>query len=248
MIFNTHYPYIGGSGKITFAYTGSYTEIDDGGGNWRVKFLTSGTLLPSNDVEVDCFLVGGGGGTRAPSYPNNPRASGAGGGYTLTSKKVKLKANTPYEIVVGAGGNGNNSGEETSAFGFVAAGGLPGKRANASVKGGNGGSGGAGFYTANGIAGSDGGDGTMGGSTSTSDRSIGQGTTTREFGEADGALYSGGGGSGRQNSDRSYNLGTGGAGGGGSAGDGEDNTGGGAGAAKTDTTGGSGIVIIRKAR
>ena len=69
MIFNTHYTYIGGGGggKPSFTYTGQYTEVDDGGGNWRIKFLTSGTLKLKNKITVDVFLVGGGGGGRSAS-------------------------------------------------------------------------------------------------------------------------------------------------------------------------------------
>ena len=41
-------------------YTGRCQVIDDLEGNWRVKFLTSGDLTLSNDVNVDVFLVGAG--------------------------------------------------------------------------------------------------------------------------------------------------------------------------------------------
>ena len=63
MIFNTHYPYIGGGGGggvPQFEYTGTYEYIDDGGGNWRIKFLTSGTFTPLKAMTIDAFLVGGG--------------------------------------------------------------------------------------------------------------------------------------------------------------------------------------------
>ena len=47
----------------TYAYTGSHTLLDDGDGNWRIKFLTSGTLtFLKNPGSMDLFLVGGGGG------------------------------------------------------------------------------------------------------------------------------------------------------------------------------------------
>jgi len=39
---------IGGvsSNKLpSFTFTGTYTLVDDGDGNWRIKFLTSGTLV-----------------------------------------------------------------------------------------------------------------------------------------------------------------------------------------------------------
>ena len=45
-----------------FTYTGEYLLIDDNDGNWRLKFLTSGTFIPLTDIMIDVFLVGGGGG------------------------------------------------------------------------------------------------------------------------------------------------------------------------------------------
>ena len=130
---------------------GTYQVLDDGGGNWRIKFLSSGTFTPLKNMVIDAFLVGAGGGAGS-SY------CGAGGaGYTTTVRSVVLTANTAYSIVVGAAGtNGNPSsaGGETTAF-------------------------------------TDGGDGTSSATTG----GKGQGTTTREFGEADGTLYASGGGS-----------------------------------------------------
>ena len=64
MFFNTHYPYIGGGGGGVpqFEYTGQYSFIDDGGGNWRIKFLSSGVCKPMRAMTSDAFLGGGGGG------------------------------------------------------------------------------------------------------------------------------------------------------------------------------------------
>ena len=48
-----------------FTYTGSCEVIDDSneasGTQWRIKFLTSGTLVFAKKQTVDLFLVGGGG-------------------------------------------------------------------------------------------------------------------------------------------------------------------------------------------
>ena len=56
----------------TFTYTGNYEVVDDDDnvisdvdsyeGNWKIRFLTSGTFESTSDVLVDVFLVGGGGG------------------------------------------------------------------------------------------------------------------------------------------------------------------------------------------
>lgn len=179
---------------------GTYQVLDDGGGNWRIKFLSSGTFTPLKNMVIDAFLLGGGGGR---SYV----LCGAGGaGYTTTVRSVVLAANTAYPIVVGAAGknitDGNLNGTDggtTSAFAASALGGKGSKRGYNTSKqpGADGGSGGGGlnvsgvhanYSTAAG--GTDGGDGT----TATTAGGKGQGTTTREFGEADGDLYASGGG------------------------------------------------------
>ena len=121
MIFNTHYPYIGGGGGggvPQFEYTGQYSFIDDGGGNWRIKFLSSGVFTPLKDMLVDEFLVGGGAG-------GSNSFGGGGGGYTKTVKKTKLNSGTKYNIEIGAGGGVNGTGGTTSAFGNTVSGGSP---------------------------------------------------------------------------------------------------------------------------
>lgn len=253
-----------------FTYTGECAIVDDRYnpisstlGNWKLFFLTSGVLtfteLNGAEAGIDVFLVGGGGsgangceesdGTYRLTY-------GGGGGYTNTVRGVRISTNTDYAITVGAGGasasaisqSGYNGGS-TSAFGATANGGEGAVGFTGSSSTGHGGNGGSGGGGSGGSGGSDGGNG------SGSSVGTGQGDTTREFGEAGGNLYSGGGG-GAVN-------GAGGAGGGGagcptaSGSNGVDGTantggGGGAGSRKTSSThsgaGGSGIVIIRNKR
>lgn len=173
---------------------GTYQVLDDGGGNWRIKFLSSGTFTPLKNMVVDAFLVGAGG---ARGYNN---CGSGGAGYTTTVRSVVLTANTPYSIVVGAAGtngtvshpNGTDGGT-TSAFTASAAGGkgTPNGSNTSRKPGGNGGSGGGGYRSyQDADGGTDGGDGT----TNDTAGGKGQGTTTREFGEADGDLYASGGG------------------------------------------------------
>lgn len=222
MIFNMTDPII--NRLPEFTYTGTSTLIDDGKGNWRIKFLTSGVFTPVKDMLVDVFLVGGGAGGRYSVMPNE--APGGGSGYTTTASSIQLTAGTAYDIVVGAGGEKAAAGGKSSALGSEAAGGKAGSGSANSAKGGNGGSGGGGKNGGEGgVDGADGG-GTNGGT--------GQGTTTREFGESTGALYATGGGSSKSTTvgqSGDANTGDGGSGyqGGSAAG-----------------TGGSGIVIIRK--
>lgn len=242
MIFNLTTPAVSKLPKFT--YTGTYELINDGGKNWRIKFLTSGIFTPSKNMSVDIFLVGGGGGGRNITGSGG----GGGGGYTSTIAQVTLIAGTAYTVAIGAGGGNIADGGNTSFDSYSAAGGKSPGAASGGV-GGAGGSGGGGYITRSpytGYAGgSDGSDGVSGGG---SVPGTGQGTTTREFGEATGDLYAGGGGG---NSGYSGTAGAGGAGGGGAGGQsGTVNTGGGAGGGSGDytITGGSGIVIIRNAR
>jgi hypothetical protein len=263
-----------------FTYTGDYEIVNDNdqvitasADNWKIRFLSSGLLtftkLNGANKGIDVFLVGGGGGG---GYKGN-FASGGGGGYTTTEKGVSVAANTPYQITVGDGGapvtQGDTSapGGTSEAFGYSANGGYPGYGSNyvSSGKGGNGGSGGgAGLmggedhYSGDGHGGEDGSDGgsiNHGGTIAKG--GTGQGTTTREFGEATGKLYAGGGGGGASMGYIAYPPGVGGAGGGGDGGrsskkgtPGTPNTGGGGGGAGygVGVSGGSGIVIIRNKR
>lgn len=239
-------------GLPTFEYTGSYTTADDGNNNWRIKFLTSGTLtfskLQGAGSGIDIFCVGGGGGGDA---------SGGCGGRTTTVKAKTVTAGTSYTVTVGAGGAAGASGG-TSSFGSLAS------AAGGGGPGGTGGSGGggSGLYISSsnkrngGNGGSDGANGVTGYGTSGFTNGTGQGTTTREFGESSGTLYAGGGGGA---GDYDCTSGSGGAGGGGAGGDlwdaapragsaGTTNLGGGGGGGSSGGKGGSGIVIIRNKR
>ena len=177
MIFNLTQPVLDSAPKFT--YTGTYEYIDDGGGNWRIKFLTSGVLTWPKDMLVDVFLVGAGGGGKSDSV-----SGGGGSGYTKTVKSVAIAKNAKYTIEIGVSGESINGGN-TSAFGVTAEGGKKG--GSTFGNGGNGGSGGGGFNAAGGI------DGANGSTNSLYRGGTGQGTTTREFGESTGDLYASGG-------------------------------------------------------
>lgn len=246
-----------------FTYTGDFKIVNDSDepitvspDNWKIRFLTSGTLTFTNlngaEGGIDVFLVGGGGGTKW-SVGGKIHSGGAGGGYTQTGKAITVTTNTPYTIDIGAGGIGAADGGTTSAFGLSAGG---GGHPAADSDGAAGGSGGGGYVHANasgtsasgaGNGGSDGSDGITAGSGGGGDGGKGQGTTTREFGEENGKLYAGGG-AGASNKGGVSPVG--GAGGGGDMGsDGATNTGGGAGNALNGThNGGSGIAVIRNTR
>ena len=182
----------------TYTFTGQHLFIDDGNGDWRIKLLSSGVLeWMSPDALLDIFMVGG----EASGTPNG----GGGGGYTKTQKKYEIKKVQRIQVQVGAGGasgnssSGNNGG--TSSFDTLSVG---GGTTSSGHYAGNGGSGGGGsVFNKTSDAGNGGTDGASGGGTysvgsanqyHTYAGGSGQGTTTREFGDAGAELYSGGGG------------------------------------------------------
>lgn len=218
-----------------FNYTGEYQILSDGDDNWRIKFLTSGTFTPLDNMAVDVFLCGGGGGG-LKNYSKSGSFSylGGGGGYTKTVKSIVLTNNIEYQIIIGDGGIGANinrndpitnypqPGGSSSAFNISVNGG--GGASGSAISCGSGGSGGG--WTSGGTDGSDG----VVPSGAYPSAGKGQGSTTREFGESTGTLYSTGG-SNRQNKNKDPNTGDG-----------------GDGSSFGGFSGGSGIVIIRNAR
>lgn len=267
----------GGMGKLKFTYTGDYTEREDG----VVELRSSGILVFLNKAVIDLFLVGGGGGGSKgnTSYSEGYGGSGGGGGYTATYRGVSVSQNQQFDVTIGQGGaagtkyseNAGNGGNTSVGSDYTVSGGSGATWiSNVTTysrygyhKGGNGGSGGA---TGLGNSANGGSDGSNGGCSSGNYQvGIGQGTTTREFGEKTGKLYAGGGGGGYV--DIWSPTGLGGEGGGGNAGwynpsignmvpatAGTPNTGGGGGGSanrRTDSlsstaaAGGSGIVCFR---
>jgi hypothetical protein len=253
----------GTANRLDFTYTGTYSSQREDG---VVEFLDSGVLTFNNSCIIDVFMVGGGGAGNNSTVNSGTRNGGGGaGGITRTYRGLLVKKGTSYPIVIGAGGavattqyGLGGSGGDTSAFEQTAPGGT---KSDDYAKGGNGGSGGGSGSTASSNSGATGGsDGSNG---SGSAGGTGQGTTTREFAEATGKLYAGGGGGGINGT--SPNLGGEGGGGNGAYNSvagainpvaGEAHTGGGGGggtgisngsnnSAWKGAAGGSGIVCIR---
>ena len=152
MIFNLTSPVIRSKDRVPvlgedFTYSGSCTVIDDSndaeGVQWRIKFLTSGSLVIANDWLVDLFLVGGGrsGNAGARGIANditggNGGAGGAGG-QCKTIPALPLKKGITYTIVIG-GSNGDTSALEQSTSGGGASGGSGGTTAATGGSGSNG--------------------------------------------------------------------------------------------------------------
>lgn len=227
-----------------YNYTGSSQLFDDGNSQFRIKFLDSCTFTIVTSSVYDAFLVGGG--ASGKTWSTTTGSGGGGGGRTTTISDISLSNSTSYSIVVGAGGGQSGglglAGGATSAFSNTANGGSSGTGNGGA--GGDGGSGGGGHN--GGLGGSNGSDG----ETKNLAGGIGQHTTTREFGDSTGDMYSYGG---NAYNNRTAN-GTGGLGATGSAAAtaGAANSGSGGGGCYNNTgsyatpgDGGSGIVVVR---
>ena len=265
MIVNAGYRGKIGAAAPKFTYTGQYNIRKDG----VVELLTSGTIVFLEPKVIDVFMVGGGGSGYVAGNLGSNGYGGGGGGYTRTVRRVAIVQNTPIEVTIGAGGEKPNRPGGSSGFNTLT---VNGGSYQPGGNGGPGGSGGGGGVSSNsdyGSGGSDGNNGETGYPTSRTG-GVGQGFTTREFGEATGKLYAGGGGGGRYMSAVTPIISIGGSGGGGAgawlgadntqvqeASAGGANTGGGGGGGAniynssrlvSCASGGSGIVCFRDAQ
>jgi hypothetical protein len=240
----------------------------------QVVFTTSQIwTVPDGLESIDIFGVGAGeGGGTCDS--NSAAGAGGGSGYTATRKAYAVTPGQQFAIVIGAGGTGvkfvngqittttGGAGGNTSFGSVLTAMGASVFRSY--IYGGDGGSGGGasafsdtGRYYG-GYGGTNGGNGGAAGGDS-SHAGVGQGTTTRAFGETSNTLYAGAGGGGGMPGCSGGTAGAGGGGAGGaggsgtagSGGNGTPNTGGGAGGGGANTiggnggNGGSGVLIVR---
>lgn len=142
----------------TFTYTGNCEVVDDGDGNWKIRFLTSGTFTSINAMQIDVFLVGGGvggsGGTWNGSEYN--MGAGGGGGLILLKNSIPVANGSFIKVTVGNGGAGCSGrcvasyGESSSfvettslsgSISFGASGGFPGNIYNGGAGGNGGGAG-----------------------------------------------------------------------------------------------------------
>ena len=58
----------------------TFIRIDDLNGNWRIKFLTSGSFTPLVAMNIDAFLLGGGTGGNVGGTGTATNSGGGGGG------------------------------------------------------------------------------------------------------------------------------------------------------------------------
>lgn len=203
-----------------FSYGGDYILYNVKDKNWELKFLTNGTFIPQEDMDIDAFLVGGGGSGASCL------GGGGSGGHTTTRYDITLRENQEYAIEIGKGGDApvlnENAGDEdddvnfrkslksygnfgmaTSAFNCLALGGSGGTPHPLRL-GGSGGSGGGygtnkNYNAENGKA--NGANSEQSGRQDSTGRNcfgygLGQGYTTRAFEEENKRVYAGGGGGG----------------------------------------------------
>ena len=270
-------------------FTGSHAIFGDATQGYMECYGSGILTLPQNNYDLHAV---GGGASGGAGQIGSLYSGGGGGGYTSTLFNQSLSGQ--YNVLVGSGGNGLNTGGSATFFPkegspsqvlfnsapiITALGGSSdGFDGNpvSNARGSNGGSGGGGgsYNNRNNQAGDGGLNGSNGGNavgasvTSQGEDKfyggLGQGTTTRDFGELTGTLRAGGGGgaiyTGVGGDGQGYG-GTGGLGGGANGlssqtgasaqAVGTPNTGGGGGGRRnsigvgSDNSGGSGIVIIR---
>ncbi len=123
-----------------FTYTGSSQIVDDSNnvisspstyvGNWKIRFLSSGTLTFSDNMGIssgiDIFVVGGGGsGATGSAYIGNNSfgGGGGGGGAAITVKKFLASSGNSYSIVVGGSKANSSFGLNGTAYFTALAGG-----------------------------------------------------------------------------------------------------------------------------
>lgn len=245
----------------------------------RKAFTASGTWTVPDGVrtiKIHCTGGGGSGAYTRSSYSNNAGAGGGGaGGYTAYKTGIAVTPGQVIDVIVGAGGDLGAGGESRASLNgtvlvSAAGGGYAQKKGTDATStsstsyyrvGGEGGSGGGcggttGDSEDDGTAGANGAsNGANGPKLGTLGYGAGQGTTTREFGNSSGTLYSGGGGGGGGYWSWAEHPGYGGSGGGGNGGygstydipaNGSAGTGGGGGGGlvKGYGAGGTGNVII----
>ena len=115
-----------------YSYTGGTWALSNGiysvvGGSWSttslLSFTTVGetTFTAPTSGTVEVLIVGGGGGGGT-----NRLGGGGGGGGVIYMPSVSLTAGTGYQIIVGNGGPPGSNGQNSRAFGAIAAGGGSG--------------------------------------------------------------------------------------------------------------------------
>ena len=124
-------------GAFEFTYTGQFTDKIEGA-NRVIKLISSGILQVSADVDVDVYLLAGGGGAIMWVSSSGTFLAGRNGGNGGSiNKSLVLTAHYTYEVTIGEGGEGYytrsistdwqhtcGTGGTTQAFGLTCTGGT----------------------------------------------------------------------------------------------------------------------------
>ena len=126
-----------GGGAFEFTYTGQFTDKIEGSKR-VIKLTSSGILQVSADVDVDVYLLAGGGGAIMWVSSSGVFLAGRNGGNGGSiNKSLVLTAHYTYEVTIGEGGKGHyrrfngsdwqhtsGTGGQTQAFGLTCTGGT----------------------------------------------------------------------------------------------------------------------------
>lgn len=92
-------------GVPSFTYTGNYEIVNGDKADWKIRLLSSGTLIfTDQNPTIDIFIVGGGGnGVAGSDYWGAKSAGGSsgGGGAALTVSGFPATKTTEYGVVIG---------------------------------------------------------------------------------------------------------------------------------------------------
>ncbi|PKN02920.1 hypothetical protein CVU76_02755, partial [Candidatus Dojkabacteria bacterium HGW-Dojkabacteria-1] len=109
-------------------------------------FSSNGILLLPYNITSQFLIVGGGGGGGAGAAGNEGNGGGGAGGLITSNDTGTVARNAgSYIVAVGAGGRANNSGGNSSIFGYTATGGGFGGYTSSTAGSGGSGGGGRGF-------------------------------------------------------------------------------------------------------
>ena len=108
------------SPAYAYTYTGNSRLVDEGDGDWSIRFLTGGEFTSHQDVAIEAFVVGGGG-------AGNRMGGAGGGGYSTTATGIAVSGGLAYPIEIGAGGASSGAaGGNSTAFNCTGNGGNGG--------------------------------------------------------------------------------------------------------------------------
>jgi hypothetical protein len=107
----------GGSGIVIISYTGAQQfgggVVTSAAGNTIHTFYTSGVLSPLSSLSASYLIVAGGGSGGNAINNGTDTAGGGGAGGLLSGSGLTLDTNSTYAVVVGAGGAGVGTFQDT---------------------------------------------------------------------------------------------------------------------------------------